>query len=57
VKSASLVRKLQGWKGDARLYVLSETVRYGDEGNTTSHIVVSKVGDFYATETYIFPSD
>ena len=61
MKTATLVRNLK-WRGDARLYRLSEPVEYGYsyDGETlpkTDHVVVSAtvVGYGEGPETYIFP--
>jgi hypothetical protein len=66
-KLATLVKKLDDWRGDARLYKLSEPVEYevynedDDEGviEKTDFLVVSAAvaidnGDL---ETFIFPAD
>jgi len=59
VKEATLVRKLTGWKSDARLYVLSGPVDYEDDGGQrcTINIVVSKAMGYLTAETYIYPAD
>lgn len=63
---ATLVKKLEGtWKGDARLYKLDVPVKIGyqwdddkpDEREETNFVVVSAVHEYFAHETYIFPSD
>lgn len=54
MKTATFVRKLDGFTGDARLYSLSEPI-----GNKYSHVVVSAtvVPFGIGPETYIFPAD
>lgn len=52
-KTATLIKKLAGFRGDARVYSLSEPLDGHDK------VVVSSVTlPFgYGSETYIFPSD
>ena len=62
MKTATFVNRCGGsWTGEARLYQLSEPIKYGDneEGaNETRFVVVSAtVAMFSGPETYIFPSD
>jgi hypothetical protein len=59
VKTATLVKSITGWSGDARLFKLSEPVPYGynEPETTTDHVIVSKVKDHLVCETYIFPAD
>jgi hypothetical protein len=70
VKTATLIRKLDGFRGDARLYKLSEPVAFGyDDAGATDHVVVSAVQSVLPTpsavffrdldsgpETYVFPA-
>lgn len=60
-KTATFIKRLKGWAGDAHLYKLSEPMPYsglGDEIDpTTDHVIVSAVvAMFSGPETYIFPS-
>jgi hypothetical protein len=62
--TATFVRQVDGWRGDARLYRLSEPIVYNegdDDEGVTSYVIVSAV-DFpslfgQVTETYIFPAN
>lgn len=55
--TAKKLRKLEGWKGDARLYSLSAPVTYEDD-RTTDHIIVSAVvALFSGPETMVFSAD
>ena len=65
MKTATLVRKLKNYRGDARLYRLSEPVPYSglfrednEAAPTTDHVIVSAtvVGYGEGPETYIFPA-
>jgi len=65
MKTAKFVRQIEGFRGDARLYCLSESVEYGEWDKekeeridkTTSYVVVSAVvAPFPGPETYIFPA-
>lgn len=55
--TACLVKKLNGFTGDARLYKLSEPVWDEDDKKTTEYVVVSAASVMGAPETYIFPAD
>ena len=62
MKTATFIKKLKGWRGDARLYKLSEPMEYGmigkDGDYKTEWVIVSAViVPFSGAETYIFPSD
>jgi len=59
---AKYLRTLEGYRGEARLYELSESVPYGyhadDSSPTTRFVVVSAANTRdHGPETYIFPSD
>ena len=66
MKTATLVKELKGWKGDARLYRLSEPVRgpgeWGKDGTGPERdynlVVVSAVVPYFGggPETFIFPA-
>ena len=61
MKKAIFIKKLKGYRGDARLYKLSTPIKedaYGDERNA-NYVVVSGVlaYDTGIEETYIFESD
>lgn len=63
-KTATFLRKLDDFKGDARLYQLSELVGYDLDWETeeyaaqTNHVIVSAVIALYSgPETYIFPAN
>lgn len=66
-KTATLLRQLEPWLGDARLYRLSDYAEYNrsdytKQGNNkkgrTKYVVVSATTvSFFGPETYIFPSD
>lgn len=57
MKTARYIKNAEGFKGDAKIYELSEPVSYGDDA-LTSHVVVSAVNVFgLGDETYIFPCD
>ena len=51
--TATFIKQLTGWKGDARLYRLSGDGRLAGR----EHVVVSAVGVLGMPETYIFESD
>lgn len=63
MKTAKFIRKLEGWRGNAGLYKLSEPVEYlanwsDTETTKTSYVVVSAVyAHFSGNETFIFPAD
>jgi hypothetical protein len=63
MKTATYIKNLEGWRGDARLYRLSEPVEYGysyddEELPTTEFVIVSAIcAPFFGAETYIFPAD
>ena len=55
-KRATFIKRLSDWKGDARLFKLSEPTKY--EGGETEYVVVSAaVALFSGPETYIFPAN
>lgn len=61
MKDARLVRQLEDWTGDARLYELSEPVEYEDldedRTDVTKFVIVSAtVASFSGPETYVFPA-
>ena len=64
MKTATEVKQLRDWRGDARLYKLSEPAwcEYYDEDaedykeRETDFVIVSAVNFEYAHETYIFPA-
>lgn len=50
---ATFVEDITGWRGDARLYRLSEPYEYGEEYVT--HVIASAVNAaFSGPETYVF---
>jgi hypothetical protein len=62
--TATFIKKLSGFTGDARLYRLSAPVRYDDHGDEdgekkhTQYVVVSATGAMFSgPETYMFPAD
>ena len=62
--TVTFVRKLPDWRGDARLYKLSEPVGYdrdcetGKYAGTTDHVAVSAADVMFSgPETYVFPAD
>ena len=57
MKTATFVKQLEGWQGDARLYHLSEPM-VAEEAPTkeTSYVIVSAVDAYSGPETYIFPA-
>lgn len=58
METAKLVKKVEDWRGDARLYKLSRPVKYGyPVKRQTSYVVVSAVTTYSDPETYIFPSN
>jgi hypothetical protein len=66
MKTAEYIKALDGWKGDARLYKLSEPMEYekpwDNDGSPaqqkqTEHVIVSAVYAFSGPETSIFPAD
>src|SRR5687767_5916908 len=63
-KTATELRRLGGFQGDARLYELSEPVEYDYDYDTekykssTRYVVVSAADAMFSgPETYIFPGD
>lgn len=50
---------LASFRGDARLFKLSQPVKYFSGGGNmqTEHVVVSAVTAYSGPETYIFPAD
>jgi hypothetical protein len=57
-KTATFVKNL-GWRGDARLYKLSEPYALEDyEGETTNidYVIVSGINNEFGIETFIFPA-
>jgi len=61
MKTARFIKKLEGWRGRAKLYELSEPVEYGwTEKGETKFVAVSAISfapDTGLPETYIFPCD
>ena len=58
MKTAKLIMNIKGWRGDARLYELSEPVEYGEGNKKTKFVVVSAAYVMFSgSETYIFPAD
>ncbi|MCK9597652.1 MAG: hypothetical protein M0R06_01350 [Sphaerochaeta sp.] len=66
MKTATFIKNLKGFQGEARLYKLSEPIEYDydweAEKNTkkTEFVVVSAISAAFDTsrpETYIFPAD
>lgn len=65
MKTATFLRKLDGFRGDARLYILSEPIAYEvyDEDTDeyipqeSDYVVVSAIITFSGSETYIFPAN
>lgn len=56
MKTATLIRKLEGFTGDARLYLLSEPHESYD-GDKHEYVIVSATVVMYSgPETYIFPA-
>ena len=63
-KEAIFIRKIIGWRGDARLYKLSEPTEYNKPwdddappAKTTDYIIVSAAHTVdHGPETYIFPA-
>lgn len=56
-KTATLIKRLSGFTGDARLYKLSEPLGYTDS-DMYDHVVVSAVNVMFSgPETYIFGAD
>lgn len=53
--TAKLIKKLNGWLGDARLYKLSEHIEENDI--KTKYVIVSATHACSGPETYIFPAD
>ncbi len=53
------IKRLEGLRGDARLFRLSEPISYGDgnRGSTNYVIVSASVVPFSGPETYIFPAN
>ena len=62
MKSATKIKKLKGFSGEAYLYELSEPVTYWEgsyeeRGETTNFVVVSAATGLSGPETFIFPAD
>ena len=65
MKTARFIKNLEGWRGDARLYELSEPAEYDYidfevETGKTKFVAVSAISsapDTGLPETYIFPCD
>lgn len=52
---ATQIKQLDGWKGDARLFRLSQPIEVED--TKTEYVIVSAVvARFSGAETYIFPA-
>lgn len=64
-RTATELGKLtEGWRGDARWYILSEPISYtsrdayGDEvPHTTNYVIVSALATSEGGQTYIFPAN
>lgn len=57
--TATFVRNLDGWRGDARLYRCEPPMQYGhdEEPKPAEYVIVSGVfAMFSGPETYIFPA-
>lgn len=55
-KTATFIKKLKGFTGDARLYRVDPPMK-DEDNNDTDHVVVSAtVAPFSGPETYIFAS-
>lgn len=64
MKTATFIKQMEGFRGDARFYKLSEPASVGwDAEKTTDYVIVSAVvvAGFFdgdgGPETYIFPAD
>jgi hypothetical protein len=62
MKTAKKIKQLDGWRGGASLYELSESVKftqvYGGPKQETNYVIVSAVYAMYSgPETYIFPAN
>ena len=60
MKAATKVKDLDGFTGNASLYVLSDPVEYGfdEDKNFTNYVVVSATYVMFSgPETYIFPAN
>lgn len=63
MNKATLVKRMSGFAGDARLFRLDPPMQYkhwddDDETRTAEHVIVSAVvAPFTGPETYIFESD
>ena len=59
--TAEFIQNMAGWRGDAKMYRLSEPVTvktWLDETVTMTHIIVSaSLISMSGPETYVFPSD
>lgn len=49
MKTATFIKQMEGWNGDAKLY------RMDPPYDSHTHVVVSAVENEYVHETYIFP--
>lgn len=62
MKTATFIKQMEDFRGDARLYKLSEAVSFRG-GETTEYVIVSAVNalpfifDDGGPETFIFPAD
>lgn len=60
MNTATYIKTLDGWRGEARLYKVDPPMAYGwgDDEGTTEYVVVSAVVVPYigGAETYIFPA-
>lgn len=64
MKTATELRRLNGFEGDARLFELSESITYDydyesrKDRSSTRFVIVSAVAAMFSgPETYIFPAD
>ncbi len=56
MKTAKYLREIHGWRGDARVYELSEPMLYNGEEGTSLVIVSAITAMISGPETYIFPA-
>lgn len=55
MKTATFLRKLDDFRGDARLYILSEPMTHNYDDEKSSYVIVSAAdAPFSGPETYIF---
>ena len=56
MKTATFIKKMEGWRGDARLFTLDPPMTKYD-GTEIPAVIVSGVNVIGEPETYIFPAD